>query len=313
MDRTEWLSAEQTANPFQAQESVLHSGVTGPALPTALSVQEKEIAIDITALYLRDIRNKRLLSPSEEQTLTQRLKAGDEKARQKLIECNLRLVVNIAKHYQGRGMELLDLIEEGNLGLMHALDKFDPERGLRLSTYATWWIRETIERALINQSRIVRLPVHVVKKLNVCLRALQKLAQQQDGDARLAAIAASTDQSVDEVSYLLSLYEQPASLDTPLEVDPMLCLSDVVADESLTPEEQVEVVELQQLIRQWLDGLSDCKRRLIEGRFGFRDDAPKTFDQLAAEAGLSRERVRRLLQEVLDALAAKIQRAERQG
>lgn len=312
MDHIGWQNAEWEADSTSVHDCALHTGESHLSHLAELSTQEEAIATDATALYLRDIRKNRLLSPGEEQALTQRLKAGDKDARQKLIECNLRLVVNIAKHYQGRGMELLDLIEEGNLGLMHALDKFDPARGLRLSTYATWWIRQNIERALMEQSRTVRLPVHIIKKLNVCLRAKQKLEQLQEGAARPEEIAVLADQPVDEVRYLLSLYEQSTiSLDAPPEVDSLLFLIDAIVDERLTPEEQHEEAELHLRAERGLAGLSDRQRGLIEGRFGIRDDAPKTLDQLAAETGICRERVRKILKDAFDALRFLMRREER--
>jgi RNA polymerase nonessential primary-like sigma factor len=302
MDYAGWLNAEWEIDGVGALENVSRTEEAVPVGEASWQVEDETGVTSTTTLYLRSIRKNRLLSPSEEQALTVRFKAGDFDARQKLIECNLRLVVNIAKHYQGRGLELLDLIEEGNLGLMHALDKFEPARGLRLSTYATWWIRQNIERALMNQSRTVRLPVHIVKKLNICLRAKQKLEQQQEWVVRPEAIAVLTDQSVEDVRYLLSLYEPSASLDVPMEVDSMLSLIDAIADESVTPEEWLEETELLLHLERWLDGLPDRQRRVIEGRFALHDDQSKTLDQLAAEIGISRVRVRKILMDALDAL-----------
>ena len=173
---------------------------------------------DVTQIYLNDIGHNALLSAEEEKALCRRVVQGDFAARQRMIEHNLRLVVNIAKHYINRGLALLDLIEEGNIGLMHALEKFDPERGFRFSTYATWWIRQSIERAIMNQSRTIRLPVHVIKELNVCLRAQRHLEMQAGREPSLEEVAHLVDKPVDEVRRILNLNERMASLDAPLDL-----------------------------------------------------------------------------------------------
>ena len=195
---------------------------------------------DLTQIYMNEIGGHTLLRAEEELTLARAMKAGEFAARQKLIEHNLRLVVSIAKHYTNRGLALADLIEEGNLGLIHALEKFDPERGFRFTTYATWWIRQAVERAIMNQSRTIRLPAHVVKELNVVLRALRYLETHAPADGRetsLEDVAHLLGKPVAEVERLLRYHEQPLSLDAPLERDPGLTVGEGVADESaLSPE-----------------------------------------------------------------------------
>lgn len=197
-----------------------------------LVAPEHELLEDVTQLYLNEIGAKPLLTPAEELATSRRVRAGDFAARQMMIEHNLRLVVNIAKHYLNRGIPLLDLVEEGNLGLIHALEKFDPERGFRFSTYATWWIRQSIERGIMNQSRTIRLPVHVVKEINIVLRAMRHLESADRRDSTVERVAALLDRSEDDVRRILSLNEHIASLDAPLEIDPNHTMAEVIADDT---------------------------------------------------------------------------------
>ena len=260
-------------------------------------------------MYLNEIGHNALLSPSEERRLAELTKAGDFSARQKMIEHNLRLVVNIAKHYANRGMALLDLIEEGNLGLMHALDKFEPERGFRFSTYATWWIRQNIERAIMNQSRTIRLPVHVIKELNVILRARRHLESHGVSDPGDEDIAHLTGFSVEEVRRMLRLNDRVASLDAPLDIDPNLSIGEAIADENCElPEDLLEHAETEAFVRSWLDDLNDKQRWVIERRFGLGGNDIHTLEQLAASLEVTRERVRQIQMEALHQLRRMLKR-----
>lgn len=258
---------------------------------------------DVTQLYLNEIGREELLTQPEERALAFRVREGDFAARQKMIEHNLRLVVNIAKHYLNRGLSLLDLIEEGNLGLMHALEKFEPERGFRFSTYATWWIRQNIERAIMNQSRTIRLPVHVIKELNIFLRAQRHLETHGVPDAGPEEIAHLTGKPVAEVRRLLSLNDRVASLDAPLDIDPTLSIGEAIADEnSERPEDMLQVAELEHYVQTWLAELSEKHRWVIERRFGFNDEEVATLEELATHLGVTRERVRQIQLEALQTL-----------
>src|SRR5574343_636184 len=192
---------------------------------------EYELLEDVTQLYLNEIGAKPLLTPEDELATSRLVRAGDFAARQKMIEHNLRLVVNIAKHYLNRGIPLLDLVEEGNLGLIHALEKFDPERGFRFSTYATWWIRQSIERGIMNQSRTIRLPVHVIKEINVVLRAMHHLDFAERRESTVEKVALLIDKPVEEVRRILSINEHIASLDAPLDVDSAHTMAELIPDE----------------------------------------------------------------------------------
>ena len=264
---------------------------------------------DVTQLYLNEIGANPLLTAEEELRLTRQVRAGDFGARQTMIERNLRLVVNIAKHYLNRGIPLLDLIEEGNLGLMHALDKFDPERGFRFSTYATWWIRQNIERAIMNQSRTIRLPVHVVKEINVILRALRHLELANGKETSVEQIAHLIGKPVDDVRRALTLNEHIASLDAPLEIDPNHTIADAIADDnSVDPEGLLQANEVGHLVGNWVDQLPEKQRRVLERRYGLGGADISTLEEVAAELSLTRERVRQIQIEALDQLRRVIKR-----
>lgn len=261
-----------------------------------------ELSTDATQHYLNQIGTRPLLTVPEEVHYATLAKQGDFAARQKMIEHNLRLVVSIAKHYINRGVILLDLIEEGNLGLMRAIDKFEPERGFRFSTYATWWIRQSIERAIMNQARTVRLPVHVVRELNQTLRAKFHLeAQHHDGkDATAEDIAHLVDRSVEDVQDILALSEHATSLDAPLDGDPQSSLMDLLqGDHANDPDTLAEHNEMTVLVHDWLEKLPDKQRLVITRRFGLDNDDPATLEALAAEMHVTRERVRQIQQEAL--------------
>jgi RNA polymerase nonessential primary-like sigma factor len=296
----------------QASEESASSGEASteqaPDADDFRALLQAELTADTIQHYLNRISVKPLLTVEEEQRYSRLAKAGEFDARQVMIERNLRLVVSIAKGYLNRGVPLLDLIEEGNLGLMHAIEKFDPARGFRFSTYATWWIRQSIERAIMNQARTVRLPVHVIRELNQVLRAKRHLeknslnsgAAADRRDASIDDIAYLTGKTTDEVTDILALNEHTASLDAPLDLDPASSLLDLLSDDqSQSPDAEVQHRELETLTRAWLGRLSDKHRHVIERRFGLNHIEPATLEELADEMGLTRERVRQIQQEAL--------------
>ncbi|MBX3677941.1 MAG: RNA polymerase sigma factor RpoS [Rhodocyclaceae bacterium] len=269
-------------------------------VPELEPAAEPEFLNDVTQIYLNEIGANPLLTPEQELSYSRLARQGDQAARQKMIEHNLRLVVNIAKHYLNRGMPLLDLVEEGNLGLIHALDKFDPERGFRFSTYATWWIRQNIERAIMNQSRIIRLPVHVVKELNSVLRAMRRLEAASARETGVEEIAQLLDKSVEEVRQVLALNEHVASLDAPLDIDPSLSIGESLADDMAeTPETQIQNSEVEHLVTEWIGMLSEKQRKVIEYRYGLNGHEMATLEELAERLSLTRERVRQIQIEAL--------------
>jgi len=266
---------------------------------------------DTLTLYLREVRRTDLFTPEQEFATATKARAGDFEARQSMIEHNLRLVVSIAKGYLGRGVPLSDLIEEGNLGLMHAIDKFEPERGFRFSTYATWWIRQSVERAVMNQGRVIRLPVHVVRELQQVLRARRTLendpafAAARNGfegeGVRVEDVAALLGRDVQEVAELLAMAETPKSLDAVMDrSDDEHTLGDSMADElTLDPTGVTQNHEVERLLNNWIDALSNREREVLEGRFGLHDREPETLEVLSDRLGLTRERVRQIQNEAL--------------
>jgi RNA polymerase nonessential primary-like sigma factor len=279
------------------------------AAETLPRAEDTEFLSDVTQIYLHEIGLNRLLTPEEELAYARRAAAGDFAARQKMIEHNLRLVVNIAKQYLNRGVPMLDLVEEGNLGLMHALEKFDPERGFRFSTYATWWIRQNVERAIMNQSRTIRLPVHVIKEINVVLRARRHLETAGEREPRIEDIADLVGRPADEVRRILSHNEHLASLDAPLDIDPLLSIGESIADEGgETPESRLAAAEIEGLVREWLALLNDKQRQVIERRFGLNGHEVCTLEALADRLGVTRERVRQIQLEALAQLRRVLKR-----
>jgi RNA polymerase nonessential primary-like sigma factor len=301
--------ADDNGEPPVAREPDTRSG------ELALDVPPEGVGADflndITQIYLNEIGQNALLTATEELACARATRAGDFDARQKMIEHNLRLVVSIAKHYLNRGLTLADLIEEGNLGLIHALEKFDPERGFRFTTYATWWIRQSIERAIMSQSRTVRLPAHVVKELNVVLRALRHLETQgilgEGRDPTLDDVAHLLGKPVEQVRKLLGYREHITSLDAPLDIDQGLSFGDQLTDDDApSPELLLHNSEIENWIRQWLEELSDRQRRVIERRYGLNGTDVATLEQLAGELGVTRERVRQIQSEALEKLRARL-------
>ena len=278
------------------------------ALVQQLDIEEKvqedlHKNLDATQLYLGEIGFSPLLTAEEEVFFSRKALKGCEKSRNRMIESNLRLVVKIARRYNNRGLALLDLLEEGNLGLIRAVEKFDPERGFRFSTYATWWIRQTIERAIMNQTRTIRLPIHVVKELNVYLRTARQLAQKLDHEPTAEEIAEKLDVSTGDVSRMLKLNERITSVDMPIGGDNEKALLDVIADDdSVGPDHKVQDEDLSNSIVGWLNELNTKQREVLARRFGLLGYEPSTLEHVGAEIGLTRERVRQIQVDALKRL-----------
>ncbi len=252
-------------------------------------------SLDATQLYLGEIGFSPLLTAEEEVLYARRALRGDEAARKRMIESNLRLVVKISRRYGNRGLALLDLIEEGNLGLIRAVEKFDPERGFRFSTYATWWIRQTIERALMNQTRTIRLPIHVVKELNIYLRTARELSQKLDHEPTAEEIAQKLDKPVDDVSKMLRLNERVSSVDTPIGGESEKALLDIIPDiNNSDPEVCTQDDDIKHSLIDWLDDLNPKQKEVLARRFGLLGYEPSTLEEVGREINLTRERVRQI-------------------
>ena len=256
--------------------------------------EKEDDSPDATQLYLQEIGYTPLLTAEEEQHFGRLARDGDAKGRKRMIESNLRLVVKISRRYINRGLSLLDLIEEGNLGLIHAVEKFEPERGFRFSTYATWWIRQSIERAIMNQTRTIRLPVHVVKEMNYYLRAARELSQKLDHEPAPEEIAALIDKPVDDVRRMLKLSERVDSIDAVREAGDRSRLEMVADENSPDPALQVQRSDLFIKLDSLMGELSDKHQDVLVRRFGLRGHPRSTLEEVGAEIGLTRERVRQI-------------------
>ena len=258
---------------------------------------------DPTRLYLNDIGASPLLTAEEEVKFSRLAQRGDGAARKRMIESNLRLVVKIARRYMNRGLAFLDLIEEGNLGLIRAVEKFDPERGFRFSTYATWWIRQTIERAIMNQTRTIRLPIHVVKEINVYLRAARGLAQKLDHEPSAEEIASLLNKPIADVERMLGLNERTASTDSSVISDSGKTLLDTLPDHSARdPTEALQEEDVHSNLEDSLSQLSDKQRAVVERRFGLHGHQVSTLEEVGKEIGVTRERVRQIQMDALKKL-----------
>lgn len=268
---------------------------------TAQTVEtEKSNHLDATQIYLSEIGFSPLLTAEEEVYYSRLSLRGDAAARRRMIESNLRLVVKISRRYLNRGLALLDLVEEGNLGLIRAVEKFDPERGFRFSTYATWWIRQTIERAIMNQTRTIRLPIHVVKELNIYLRTARELAQELDHEPTAENIAHKLDKPVGYVSKMLKLNEKVSSVDSPISGANEKGLLDIVsAGDHYSPEPTTMKDDINDSLVRWLNELNTKQREVLARRFGLLGHEPSTLEVVGREIGLTRERVRQIQVEAL--------------
>ncbi len=290
------LEDEDDSNALADMDDVPAS--TGFA-PTVASAGE----VDATQMYLREIEFSLLLTPEEEVFYGRLARQGDEFGRKKMITCNLRLVVKIARRYMGRGLPLPDLIEEGNLGLIHAVEKFDPERGFRFSTYATWWIRQNIERALMNQTRTIRLPIHVNKELNAYMRKMREMTQKLGYEPSLPEVAEALDKPIEVLRKLLDFNERITSLDVTVGKDSDSPLVDFVsAETSDEPDSKLEDEDITQSVDNWLGQLEFKQKEVIVRRFGLHGHERATLEQVGEALGLTRERVRQIQMDALKRL-----------
>jgi RNA polymerase nonessential primary-like sigma factor len=292
VDSSDLTNTEMASNVESKEINFRHAKIS--------SSRSAKKSLDATQLYLDEIGYSPLLSAEEERYFARLALSGDEAGRRRMIESNLRLVVKISRRYINRGLTLLDLIEEGNLGLMHAVEKFDPERGFRFSTYATWWIRQTIERGIMNQTRTIRLPIHVVKELNVYLRAARVLTQKLDHEPSAEEIAAMLDKPAKDVTRMLRLNQRVLSVDTPLGPDSDRAVLDTIADtHDCDPSSLLQKMDIKDSILEWLEELSDKQCEVVSRRFGLRGYESSTLEEVGREIGLTRERVRQIQVEAL--------------
>ena len=279
----------------------------GPSEAEYKQVEEENVDLDAVDLlegigtedpvrmYLKEIGTVPLLSAEEEYRLAVRKSQGDEVAKQRLIEANLRLVVSIAKRYTGRGMSFLDLVQEGNLGLIKGVEKFDPEKGFKLSTYATWWIRQSVTRALADQARTIRVPVHMVETINKMSKMQRKLTLELGYEPSIKELADHLDMSEEKVQEIMQIAREPASLETPIGEEDDSNLGDFVADSNVvSPEGNVESVMLREHIDTLLGDLKERERQVIVLRFGLEDGHPRTLEEVGKEFNVTRERIRQI-------------------
>ncbi len=282
-------------------------GTPGKARSTRGRGSDREL--DATRLYLQEIGHVPLLTPEEEVTYARQAQRGCPEGRRRMIEANLRLVVKIARRYMNRGLPLLDLIEEGNLGLIRAVEKFDPERGFRFSTYATWWIRQTVERAVMSQTRTIRLPIHVVKEIGSFLKVSRRLNQELDHEPTSEEIARLLARPVADVEKLSSLNERTASVDVPISAGSDRLLVDAIADErNPDPAALLADENMRACLDRWLEQLSDKQREVVERRFGLHGHHSATLEDVGRALGVTRERVRQIQMEAMRRLRAILER-----
>ena len=256
---------------------------------------EEEGGLDTIRSYLKEIRKSPLLTFDEEQELAKRIVKGDEAARQKMIESNLRLVVNIGKRYINRGLPFSDIIEEGNLGLMKAVEKFKYEKGFKFSTYASWWIRQSIERAIINQTRTIRLPVHIAESINSFMSVLGPLIQDLGREPSVEEVAEKMDVEIEEVRKIRQIIRKTYSLDRPLGDKDENSLKDIIEDTAiLSPAKTTEGIKRREEIIKWLELLKEMEREIILMRFGLDGSEPRTLEVIGKQFGITRERVRQI-------------------
>jgi RNA polymerase primary sigma factor len=255
-----------------------------------------DIADDSVRLYLREIGKIPLLTSAEELALAQRVVAGEKKAKDQMAEANMRLVVSIAKRYVGRGLDLLDLIQEGNTGLLRAVEKFDPDRGFKFSTYATWWIRQAITRAIADQARTIRIPVHMVETINKLLRTQRRLTQELNREPTNEEIAAAMEMDVDKVEHIMKIKQDISSLDASVRDDEEdSVLGDFIEDEDTkTPTESASEQLLKEQVKQILGTLTEREQKILKLRFGLEDGKSHTLEEVGQEFSVTRERIRQI-------------------
>ena len=277
------------------QVQILDEGEEQDAGESEPVSEEKTGQADPVCLYLKEIGKISLLTPEEELMLAKEVRAGSREAKEKLARANLRLVVSIAKHYAGRGMAFLDLVQEGNLGLMRAVEKFNYEKGYRFSTYATWWIRQSVTRALADQARTIRVPVHMVETINKMSKMQRKLTLELGYEPSVSELAEALEMSEDKVMEIMQIAREPASLETPIGEEDDSNLGDFVADSNaVTPEGNVESVMLREHIDALLGDLKERERQVIVLRFGLEDGHPRTLEEVGKEFNVTRERIRQI-------------------
>jgi RNA polymerase nonessential primary-like sigma factor len=299
-DEDDSTDTETVASDDDATESEKFTERRKPETDRRKTTTRRSSDSDPTRLYLKEIEVSPLLTAEEEVYYSRLSLKGDTAARDKMIECNLRLVVKIARRYMNRGLALLDLIEEGNLGLIRAVEKFDPERGFRFSTYATWWIRQTIERGLMNQTRTIRLPIHVIKELNTYLRAARKLTQELNREATSEDVARLLKKPVKDVEKMFKLADRVSSFDIPMGGDGERPLLDVIPDDSnADPSSILQDESVIKHLDSWLDQLDEKQRDVVVRRFGLRNHPRGTLEEVGLELGVTRERVRQIQMDAL--------------
>ena len=296
-------SKKSATSEKSSEEESLSDVLKKPLLSHA---SDKEL--DATQIYLSEIGYSPLLTAEEEVKYARLAQQGDQEGRKRMIESNLRLVVKIARYYMNRGMAFLDLIEEGNLGLIHAVEKFDPERGFRFSTYATWWIRQTIERAIMNQTRTIRLPVHLIKQINQYQRAARRLAQTLDHEPTAEEIAKELGVDPEEVKHLLDLQDQVACVDGASAHGERLLMEAVADGNASDPTSMLQDEEIQIRIEEILQQLNEKQRHVVESRFGINGQDTATLEEVGEDIGVTRERVRQIQVEALRRLRKILER-----